>query len=148
MIWLFLFVLVGESGCKDDFSFTEKYCSSVMECCYGPSSHFQIAFEIRQHEERSANSILMQLTGKRVEQFDHSMTIYESLSLSLTHTHTLVKESDRARKAMRSIFIRFAFLSNTTSAQALASISTIANAFQRSSTLRPQSDRKKWPKAE
>lgn len=63
MIFLLLLLLVGEFGCEDDFSFTQKYCLGDMNCCYGPDSKFQIAYEASQREDRSAKSILMQLTG-------------------------------------------------------------------------------------
>lgn len=57
-------MLVGESSLEDEFSFTQKYCSTVMNCCYGSNLDFQIAYETSQQGERSAKSVLMQLTGK------------------------------------------------------------------------------------
>ena len=65
MIFLLLLMLVGKCRCEDDFGFTEKYCSAgVTNCCYGPNSEFQFAYEASQPEDRSMRSILMQLTGR------------------------------------------------------------------------------------
>lgn len=141
MIFLLLLMLVGESSLEDEFSFTQKYCSTVMNCCYGSNLDFQIAYETSQQGERSAKSVLMQLTGKwLVQALSFVFLVHKKL---LNHSSvSLSKESDEAKPEMELIFTRFAF-SNTMTPSAPASSSTMANAFRGSSTFRPQLGRKK-----